>query len=208
MKVSYSKILKATDGLSPANLIGVGSFGSVYKGIMNFGEDKFVAVKVLNLQCKGAFKSFMAECNALNTIRHRNLVKILTLCSSEDSKGIEFKALVFEYMPNGSPEKWLHTEGEEDEGRNLSLQQRLNIAIDVAFTLDYLHRYGPVPIVHCDLKPSNVLLDDDMTARVSDLGLAKVLSKNVGKTPQSSAGSTGMKGTIGYVAPGEPDSFP
>jgi len=208
MKVSYSKILKATDGLSPTNLIGVGSFGSVYKGIMNFGEDKFVAVKVLNLQRKGAFKSFMAECNALKSIRHRNLVKILTLCSSVDSKGNDFKALVFEYMPNGSLEKWLHT-GEEDEGRNLSLQQRLNIAIDVAFALDYLHHYGPVPIVHCDLKPSNVLLYDDMSACVADFGLAKILSEPVGKTPtQTSSGSIGIKGTIGYVAPGESDAFP
>ncbi|ONK80868.1 uncharacterized protein A4U43_C01F22650 [Asparagus officinalis] len=202
MKITYSEILKATDGLCPENLIGVGSFGSVYKGIMNFGEDEFVAIKVLNLQHKGATKSFMAECNALRSVRHRNLVKILTLCSSVDSKGNDFKALVFEYMPKGNLDKWLHPEGEEDDLRILSLEQRLNIAIDVAFALDYLHHHGPVPIVHCDLKPSNILLDDDMTAHVADFGLAKILEKTVANKVQTSTGSIGMKGTIGYVAPG------
>lgn len=200
MKVSYSQILQATDGLSPANLIGVGSFGSVYRGVMNFGQDKIVAVKVLSLQQKGASKSFLAECNALKSIRHRNLIKMLTLCSSIDSRGNDFKALVFEYMPNGNLDKWLHP-GEEDGGRNLSLEQSLNIAMDVAFALDYLHHYGPEPIVHCDLKPSNVLLDDDMTAHVADFGLSKFLGKTIEKANQSSTGSVGVKGTIGYVAP-------
>lgn len=74
--------------------------------------------------------------------------------------------------------------------------------MDVAFALDYLHHYGPEPIVHCDLKPSNVLLDDDLTAHVADFGLSKILGKTVGKTNQASTGSIGMKGTIGYVAPG------
>ncbi|KAL6009269.1 hypothetical protein ACLOJK_022497 [Asimina triloba] len=104
MDVSYAELLKATDGFSPSNLIGTGSYGSVYKGTLhqnNMGAIA-VAVKVLNLLQEGALKSFMAECEALRNIRHRNLIKILTCCSSIDFKGNDFKALVFDYMPNGN----------------------------------------------------------------------------------------------------------
>ena len=146
----------------------------------------------------------MAECNALRIIRHRNLVKVITCCSSVDYNGDDFKALVFEFMPNGSLEKWLHPEA-SDQSRetNLSLIQRLNIATDVASAVDYLHHHGPTPIVHCDLKPSNVLLDEDMTAHVGDFGLARFLTKTVSRSSQNPSSSIGMKGTIGYVAPGE-----
>ncbi|KAK3038297.1 hypothetical protein RJ639_031393, partial [Escallonia herrerae] len=91
-KVSYARLFKATDGFSSANLIGVGSFGSVYKGILNQGGG-FVAVKVLNLQSRGGSKSFLVECEAMRNVRHRNLVKIITSCSSADFQGNEFKAL-------------------------------------------------------------------------------------------------------------------
>ncbi|GFS40350.1 leucine-rich repeat protein kinase family protein [Actinidia rufa] len=86
----------------------------MYKGILDQG-DKVVAVKVLNLQFRGASKSFIAECNALRSIRHRNLVKILTACSSIDYNGNDFKALVYEFMVNGSLEKWLHPNENENE---------------------------------------------------------------------------------------------
>lgn len=202
LRISYSELLKATDGFSPTNLIGAGSYGSVYKGIMDFEEEKSVAVKVLNLQHKRASKSFMAECNALRIIRHRNLIKVITSCSSVDYKGNDFKALVFEFMPNGSLEEWLHTQtSDQSQERNLSLIQRLNIAIDVASALDYLHHHGPTPVVHCDLKPSNVLLDDDMVAHVGDFGLARFLIKTVRMSSQNSSTSIGVKGTIGYAAP-------
>ncbi|XP_038985178.1 receptor kinase-like protein Xa21 [Phoenix dactylifera] len=202
VRISYSQLLKATDGFSAANLIGTGSYGSVYKGIIDFGEEKIVAVKVLNLLQRGASRSFTAECNALRSTRHRNLLKVITSCSSVDYKGNDFKAIVYEFMPNGSLEKWLHSEeGDQSRERNLSLIQRLNIAIDVASALDYLHHDGPTPIVHCDLKPSNVLLDNNMTAHVGDFGLARFLTKTVSKSSQNSSISIGLKGTIGYVAP-------
>ncbi|XP_065862975.1 receptor kinase-like protein Xa21 [Euphorbia lathyris] len=102
--VSYENILRATDGFSPSNLIGIGSFSSVYKGRIN-DSGAFVAIKVLNLQRRGATRSFRAECEALRNIRHRNLVKIITACSSIDFQGNDFKALIYEYMPNGSLEK-------------------------------------------------------------------------------------------------------
>ncbi|XP_058110871.1 probable LRR receptor-like serine/threonine-protein kinase At3g47570 [Magnolia sinica] len=194
MNVSYAELYKATDEFSPANLIGTGSFGAIYKGILD-RVGTMVAVKVFNLQRQGTLRSFMAECDALRNIRHRNLVKILTCCSSIDFKGNDFKALVYEYMSNGSLEKWLHREGHDQLTRNLKFTQRLNIAIDVASALDYLHNHCQTSIIHQDLKPSNILLDDDMIAHVGDFGLARFISE----VAQSS--SVGMKGSIGYIAP-------
>ncbi|XP_058109239.1 probable LRR receptor-like serine/threonine-protein kinase At3g47570 [Magnolia sinica] len=201
LQVSYSDLLQATTGFSSANLIGVGSFGSVYKGILERFET-LVAVKVLNLLQQGAFKSFAAECEALRNIRHRNLVKILTVCSSIDFNGNDFKALVFEYMPNGSLEKRLHPKvDEQPQLRNLNLTQRLNIAIDVAAALDYLHHHSQTPVVHRDLKPSNVLLDDDMVAHVGDFGLARFLCEVAESCSQNQTSTFGIKGSIGYIPP-------
>ncbi|KAK4573700.1 hypothetical protein RGQ29_031586 [Quercus rubra] len=200
LNVSYKELYQATNGFSPNNLIGSGSFGSVYKGALD-QEERLVAIKVLNLQHKGASKSFMAECNALRNIRHRNLVKILTCCSSMDYGGNHFKALVFEFMTNGSLDIWLHPGiPNEHQSRNLSLLQRLNVAIDVASAIDYLHNHSTQPIVHCDLKPSNVLLDHDMVAHVSDFGLARLLSITDGSSAKQTS-SIGIKGSIGYAAP-------
>ncbi|KAL5547004.1 hypothetical protein UlMin_006691 [Ulmus minor] len=199
-KLSYKTLLEATSGFSSENLIGSGSFGSVYKGILD-EEEKIVAVKVLNLQNNGATKSFMAECKALRSIRHRNLVRNLTACSSVDYNGNEFKALVFEFMESGSLEKWLHKENEDNnQPRSLSLLQRLNIVVDVASALHYLHQQCEQPIIHCDLKPSNVLLDNDMIAHVSDFGLARLLSTFKESTGNHSS-TIGIMGTIGYTAP-------
>ncbi|KAG1335444.1 putative LRR receptor-like serine/threonine-protein kinase [Cocos nucifera] len=203
VQVSYDELSRATNGFSSANLIGAGSFGSVYKGIiMDHGSERIVAVKVLNLQRYGASRSFMVECKALRNIRHRNLVKIFTSCSSVDHHGNDFKALVFEFMPNGSLEERLHPNAREaHQSRGLSFIQRLNIAIDIASALEYLHRLGPMPIVHCDLKPSNVLLDNDLTAHVGDFGLARFLVQTHCESSQSSSSTVGIKGTIGYVPP-------
>ncbi|XP_043705145.1 probable LRR receptor-like serine/threonine-protein kinase At3g47570 [Telopea speciosissima] len=201
LRISYTELFKATGGFSSTNFIGSGGFGSVYKGIIN-QDETIVAVKVLNLQNPRAYKSFMVECRALRNIRHRNLVKILTSCSSLDSKGKDFKALVYEFIPNGSLDAWLHMPMEEHNfSRNLSLIQRLNIAIDVASALDYLHYHCYVPIVHCDLKPSNVLLDDDMTAHVNDFGLARLLLVPGDNSSHTQTSTIGIKGSIGYAAP-------
>ncbi|KAL7215798.1 hypothetical protein ACSBR1_027863 [Camellia fascicularis] len=191
LKLSYQNLFKATDGFSPANLVGVGSFGSVYKGILDQGE-KVVAVKVLILLFHGASKSFIADCETLRHIKHRNVLKVLTACSSVDYHGNNFKALVYEFMANGSLEDWLHANENEDE--------RLNIAIDIASALDYLHNHCSEPIVHCDLKPSNVLLDDEMIAHIGDFGLARFLLEANYDCSANQSSSVGIRGSVGYAA--------
>lgn len=172
----------------------------MYKGTLGL-EDRIVAIKVLNLHQKGASKSFIVECNALRYTRHRNLVKVLTCCSSTDYKGQVFKALVFEYMENGSLEQWLHPRtGNEDEARRLYLYKKIHIIIDVASALHYLHHECEPPIVHCDLKPSNVLLDEELVAHFSDFGLAKLLSTDI-TSSNNQTSTIGIKGTIGYAPP-------
>ncbi|PWA47573.1 leucine-rich repeat protein [Artemisia annua] len=193
LKVSYNQLLKATDGFSTTNLIGEGGHSSVYKGILDSNDDKSIAVKVLHLQSRGAHKSFIAECEAWRNIRHRNLLKIITSCSSTDFQGNDFKALVYEFMPNGSVHDWLHSSAYTSK---LSLLQRINILRDIATALDYLHNRCQTTIVHGDLKPSNILLDDDMVAHVGDFGLARLLGTGLNQNS-----STGVKGTIGYAPP-------
>ncbi|KDO57940.1 hypothetical protein CISIN_1g0050451mg, partial [Citrus sinensis] len=198
--MSYSDISKSTDNFSKENLIGTGSFGSVYKGTL--GDGTIVAIKVLKLQQQGALKSFIDECNALKSTRHRNILRVITACSSVDLEGNDFKALVFEFMSNGNLDQWLHpSPAEHYQFKKLSVIQRLNIAIDVASALDYLHHHCDTPIAHCDLKPSNVLLDKDMTAHVGDFGLAKFLFEISDNPSKNQTVSIGLKGSIGYIPP-------
>uniref|UniRef100_A0A7N2RA12 Protein kinase domain-containing protein n=1 Tax=Quercus lobata TaxID=97700 RepID=A0A7N2RA12_QUELO len=200
LNVSYKELYQATCGFSLSNLIGYGSIGVVYKGALD-QEERLVAIKVLNLQHKRASKSFMVECNALQNIRHRNLVKILTCCSSMDYSGNQFKALVFEFMTNGSLDIWLHPERDnKNQSSNLSLLQRLNIAIDVASVIDYLHNHSTQPVIYCDLKPNIILLDNDMVAHVSDFGLARLLP-TTNDSSQKQSSTIGIKGSIAYAAP-------
>ncbi|XP_021738368.1 probable LRR receptor-like serine/threonine-protein kinase At3g47570 [Chenopodium quinoa] len=205
--LSYQTLLKATNGFSSDNLIGSGTFGAVYKGVLEEHEST-VAIKLFQLQNHGAFKSFIAECGVLRNIRHRNLLKVVTACSSVDYQGRDFKALIYEYMANGSLDDWLHppnsiigVEEDNNGSRHLSLRQRLDIAVDAAFSLEYLHHYCGSSIVHCDLKPSNVLLDDEMVAHVGDFGLAKFLSKGINDSNSNQSSSIGDRGTIGYAPP-------
>ncbi|KAJ0928758.1 putative protein kinase RLK-Pelle-LRR-XII-1 family [Helianthus annuus] len=166
-KISYGRLFKATEGFSLENLIGTGSFASVYKGVLD--ENGFtVAIKVLNLNLRGGFRSFMAECDALRNIRHCNLVKIITSCSTNAR----------------------------------SFSQRINIIKDVACAIEYLHCHCGNIVVHCDLKPSNILLDTNMVAHVGDFGLAKILSLE-GVSNANNNSSSVFRGTIGYAPPGK-----
>ncbi|KAG6515053.1 hypothetical protein ZIOFF_025432 [Zingiber officinale] len=202
--ISYFELSKSTAGFDASNLIGKGRYGSVYKATLD-RDGKIVAVKVFDLQQFGCSRSFLTECETLSRICHRNLVKIITCCSSVDSNGNDFKAIVFDFMPNKSLNRWLHPQlernGEHQQISYISLKQRLNIAIDVAEALYYLHSCCKPPVVHCDLKPSNILLDEDMVAHVSDFGLAKILPEAISKSLADSTSSIGLRGSIGYAPP-------
>jgi Leucine-rich repeat (LRR) protein len=197
---SYADLDKATNGFSSANTVGSGKYGSVYRGTFEF-EKQVVAIKVFKLDQHGGPKSFLAECEALRNTRHRNLVRVITACSTFDPIGHEFKALILEYIPNGNLENWLHL-NQITYGLNiqLSLSSRITIAADIAAALDYLHNHCVPPIVHCDLKPSNVLVDDAMGARLGDFGLSKFLHSY--SMSNSSTSLVGPRGSIGYIAPG------
>ncbi|PIN23731.1 Serine/threonine protein kinase [Handroanthus impetiginosus] len=181
--ITYHELVRATQNFSESDLLGKGSSDMVYKG--KLADGTFVEVKVFDMQYARALKNFDAECEVLSNVRHRNLVKIISTCSN-----VEFKAMVLEFMPNGSLDSWLHS-----ESTCLRLEQRLDILIDVAMAMEYLHHEYMVPIVHCDLKPSNVLLDEDMTAHVADFGIAKILAQD------DEIIQTNTLGTIGYIAP-------
>ncbi|GLJ17420.1 hypothetical protein SUGI_0303090 [Cryptomeria japonica] len=191
-KFSYQDLVTATAEFDESNLLGVGNFGSVYKGILRDG--KIVAIKALNLQNEEAHKSFDTECKVLGRIRHRNLIKIISAFSYSG-----FKGLVLQFASNGSLEKHLHPDRDDQEFCKLGLEDCLSIAVDVAHGMEYLHHDCPLQIVHCDLKPSNVLLDANMTALVTDFGICRLITPN--SIDSFSAATFALKGSIGYIAP-------
>lgn len=184
-KISYHELYRATEGFNETNLLGTGSCGSVYKGTLSDGL--CIAVKVFHLQLEGELMRFDSECEVLRMLRHRNLVKIISSCCN-----LDFKALILEFIPHGSLEKWLYS-----HNYYLDILQRLNIMIDVASALEYLHHGCTRPVVHCDLKPSNVLINEDMVAHVSDFGISRLLGEGDAVT------QTLTLATIGYMAPGD-----
>ncbi|CAD6246798.1 unnamed protein product [Miscanthus lutarioriparius] len=200
-RLSYHALSNGTNGFSEANLLGKGSFGAVYKCTFE-DEGTIAAVKVFNPEQHGSTRSFTVECEALRRVRHRCLIKIITCCSSINHQGQEFKALVFEFMPNGSLNDWLHPKfGLRTPSNTLNLAQRLDIAVDVMDALDYLHNHCHPPIIHCDIKPSNILLAEDMSARIGDFGLSRILAECASQTIQNSNSMFGIRGSVGYVAP-------
>ncbi|EXB54677.1 G-type lectin S-receptor-like serine/threonine-protein kinase RLK1 [Morus notabilis] len=180
---SYNDLKRATNGFSEK--LGKGSFGAVYRGSLNKGR-KLVAVKRLEKLVEEGEKEFRAEMRAIGRTNHKNLVRLLGY-SAEGSK----RLLVYEYMRNGSLADLLFSK----DSRGLDWDDRVRVAIDVARGILYLHEECKTPIIHCDIKPQNILMDDFWTAKISDFGLAKFLM------PDQTRTFTGIRGTRGYLAP-------
>ncbi|GLJ28883.1 hypothetical protein SUGI_0569310 [Cryptomeria japonica] len=191
-KFSYQDLVIATSRFDESNLLGVGNYGSVYKGILRDG--KIIAIKTLNFQNEEALKSFKRECKLLGRIRHRNLIKIISAFFYPDLKG-----LVLQFASNGSLERHLNPDRDDEDFCKLGLSECLSIAVDVAHGIEYLHHDCPLQIVHCDLKPGNVLLDANMTALVTDFGISRLTTTN--SVDSLSTTTFALKGSIGYIAP-------
>ncbi|CAO2039655.1 unnamed protein product [Urochloa humidicola] len=200
--VSYKDLAQATGNFSESNLIGKGSYGSVYKGKLPHIKIQ-VAIKVFDLEIRCANRSFVSECEVFRDIRHRNLLPILTACSTIDNTGNDFKALIYEFMHNGNLDTWLHHRRACVAPKGLSLFQRINIVVDIADALAYLHHDCGRPIVHCDVKPTNIILDDDMNAYLGDFGIASLILDSRPTTLEHSCynSSVAVTGTIGYIPP-------
>lgn len=176
----------ATNGFSDQNVIGEGGYGIVYYGVLD--DNTQIAVKNL-LNNKGqAEKEFKVEVEAIGRVRHKCLVKLLGYCA----EGAQ-RMLVYEYVNNGNLEQWLH--GDVGPCSPLTWEIRINIILGTAKGLTYLHEGLEPKVVHRDIKSSNILLDKQWNAKVSDFGLAKLLGS------ERSYVTTRVMGTFGYVAP-------
>lgn len=180
--MNYSELRRATKNFS--NRLGEGGFGSVYKGTLPNSSDS-IAVKHLKVHCQGD-KQFRAEVSTIGKIHHINLLRLRGFCV-EGSK----KFLVYDYMPHGSLEK--HIFG-EDHGI-LGWRARYQIGLGIAKGFAYLHEECRECIIHCDIKPENILLDENFNPKIGDFGLAKLLGRDFSRV------LTTMRGTRGYLAP-------
>ncbi|KAH6790799.1 S-domain-2 5 [Perilla frutescens var. frutescens] len=183
IRFSYKDLQTATNDFSVK--LGQGGFGSVYQGTLPDGTQ--IAVKKLEGIGQGK-KEFRAEVSIIGSIHHVHLVRLKGFCAEGS-----YRLLAYEFMANGSLDKWLF---KKDKGEfMLDWNTRYNIAVGTAKGLAYLHEDCDVKIVHCDIKPENVLLDDHFMAKVSDFGLAKLMTR------EQSHVFTTMRGTRGYLAP-------
>lgn len=177
---SYKELQVATRGFS--DKVGHGGFGTVFQGELS--DSTAVAVKRLE-RPGGGEKEFRAEVSTIGNIQHVNLVRLRGFCSENSHR-----LLVYEYMQNGALSVYLRK-----EGPSLSWDVRFRVAIGTAKGIAYLHEECRSCIIHCDIKPENILLDVDFTAKVSDFGLAKLIGRDFSRVLAT------MRGTWGYVAP-------
>jgi len=190
---SIHEMKAATQNFSRDNLIGQGGFGTVYRGTLSNGQP--VAVKsIRNCSAEGDAE-FLNEVEIINYIRHRNLVALRGCCVASDDNTGHQRFLIYDYMANGSLDEHLFGRKSKDP---LSWAQRKNIVLGTAKGLAYLHGSVQPAIYHRDIKPANILLDDEMNVRVSDFGLAKIMTRLV---EGESHMTTKVAGTHGYLAP-------
>ncbi|KAK3439468.1 hypothetical protein EUGRSUZ_C04338 [Eucalyptus grandis] len=179
---TYQELHEATYGFKEE--LGRGAFGTVYKGVLGSEDTNFVAVKVLATKTGESEKEFEREVSAIGRTDHKNLVQLLGYCNEG-----QHRLLVYEFMSNGTLADFLFGASRP------SWYRRIEIVCNVAQGLSYLHEDCTRHIIHCDIKPQNILLDGSLTAKISDLGLAKLLMANQTRT------TTGVRGTRGYLAP-------
>ncbi|KAL9680506.1 hypothetical protein QQ045_018385 [Rhodiola kirilowii] len=182
----FSSIAEATDNFSPANKLGEGGFGSVYKGKLLDGQE--VAIKRLGVNSVQGTDEFKNELILIAKLQHTNLVRLVGCCIHREEK-----MLIYEYMPNKSLDFFLF-----DPTRKyvLDWSKRFNISEGIAQGLSYLHRHSRLRIIHRDLKAGNILLDQDMNPKISDFGMAKIFGNH-----QSRANTNRVAGTFGYMPP-------
>ncbi|XP_030505562.2 G-type lectin S-receptor-like serine/threonine-protein kinase LECRK3 [Cannabis sativa] len=178
---TYKDLIDATDEFKEE--LGRGSFGIVYKGTLK-DTNEHVAVKKLDRAFQDSEKEFKAEVNVIGHTHHKNLVRLVGFCEEGEQR-----LLVYEFMSNGALAGFLFGD------MRPSWNQRIEIAMGVARGILYLHEECITQIIHCDIKPQNILLDESYNARIADFGLAKLLLINQSHT------NTAIRGTKGYVAP-------
>jgi serine/threonine protein kinase len=183
---TYKEVSKATKDFSPAYKIGEGGFGSVYKGRLKDG--KLAAIKVLSAQSRQGVGEFLTEINVITEIEHENLVKLYGCCVEKNSR-----ILVYNYLENNSLSQTLL--GSNKSSIQFGWKTRSRICIGIARGLAYLHDEVRPHIIHRDIKASNILLDKDLSPKISDFGLAKLIPDHMTHV------STRVAGTIGYLAP-------
>ncbi|KAL2528468.1 Protein kinase superfamily protein [Forsythia ovata] len=182
-RYSYADIKKITDNFKKE--LGQGGYGIVYKGKLS--NQILVAVKVLKIN-KGNGEEFINEVSTIGRIHHVNVVRLVGYCADGCRR-----ALVYEFLPNDSLEKFISSGNQKS---TLGWEKLQQIAIGVAKGIEYLHQGCNQRILHFDIKPHNILLDHSFNPKVSDFGLAKLCSKD-----QSVISMTVARGTIGYIAP-------
>jgi serine/threonine protein kinase len=186
-RFSYKDLFHATEGFKNKNLLGIGGFGRVYKGLLSASKLE-IAVKRISHDSRQGMKEFIAEIVSIGCLQHRHLVQLHGYCRRKGEL-----LLVYEYMSKGSLDKYLYDL--EDKRPTLSWAQRFRIIKSIASGLLFLHEEWEKVVLHRDIKPSNVLLDDQMNGRLGDFGLARLYDH--GTDPQT----THVVGTIGYLAP-------
>ncbi|RAL51292.1 hypothetical protein DM860_010794 [Cuscuta australis] len=193
---AFPDLVAATDNFSPENKVGGGSFGIVYRGKLRDGRE--VAIKRGGPATK-IFQeketAFQSELSSLSRLHHKHLVRLVGFCEDGDER-----LLVYEYMKNGALHNHLHDKKNIDKSSNFlnTWRIRVKVALDASRGIEYLHSYAVPPIIHRDIKSSNILLDGNWTARVSDFGLSLMS----GDQQQRQRGSmTEKAGTVGYIDP-------
>ncbi|KAJ0249826.1 Protein kinase domain-containing protein [Hirschfeldia incana] len=182
--ITFDSVVRATRNFNASNLIGNGGFGATYKAVIS--QNVVVAIKRLSIGRFQGVQQFHAEIKTLGRLRHTNLVTLLGYHASETEM-----FLVYNYLPGGNLEKFI----QERSTRAVDWRVLHRIALDVARALAYLHDQCVPRVLHRDVKPSNILLDDDHNAYLSDFGLARLLGES------ETHATTGVAGTFGYVAP-------